>query len=564
MNIPRLLTLCLTFATTMVWAQQPVRVEYFLDTDPGFGLATPVSGISEGVNGLAFNLGDALPGAHVLYVRSQDSEGRWSATVAHPLFIREKVPQQPVRVEYFLDEDPGYGLAAIISNLQVGDNALTFDLSPVKDGAHVLYVRSQDATGHWSTTMSRPLFIDRYQDIVYVEYFFDGNDPGIGKATSVSLPDVEYKGNLTLDLSLDITGMALGDHQLSVRALDRYDQWTDVMTRTFKIVEKKDPDEPVIPDTPIVEKGDLARLEYFFDTDPGYGNGTPLSRPNTGTNTYVMSFEGLAPGAHILCLRAWDDQNHWSQTISRPIYVCSVKGQQVARLEYFFDTDPGYGMGTALQAPSKGEQNYLMSLDGIDAGAHILYMRAQDEQGKWSMVMARPLYITSKADGKIVALEYFFDKQDPGEGMATSVTVPSNTSEPFAFEVSIDGLSEGSHQFSLRAKDDNGKWSMVRSEPFTITVNDGIASVTWEMPIDIRFADGTCFVSDRSNGTRGNNHIEIYTITGMTIAKAEWQKDINTLSIPLNHALHNGIVMVKVTDTEKGKTVIKRFSLKAL
>ena len=149
-----------------MWAQQPVRVEYFLDTDPGHGFATSISGIREGNNDIAFNLGDALPGAHVLYVRSQDSEGRWSATVAHPLFIREKVPQQSVRVEYFLDEDPGYGLAAVISNLQVGDNALTFDLSPVKDGAHVLYVRSQDTTGHWSTTMSRPLFIDRYQDIV--------------------------------------------------------------------------------------------------------------------------------------------------------------------------------------------------------------------------------------------------------------------------------------------------------------------------------------------------------------------------------------------------------------
>ena len=44
MKIPRLITLCLTFAVTTVWAQQPVRVEYFLDTDPGFGLATPVSG----------------------------------------------------------------------------------------------------------------------------------------------------------------------------------------------------------------------------------------------------------------------------------------------------------------------------------------------------------------------------------------------------------------------------------------------------------------------------------------------------------------------------------------
>ncbi len=555
MNIPRFITLCLTFAATSVWAQQPVRVEYFLDTDPGYGLATSVSGIREGNNGIAFDLGDALPGSHILYVRSQDSEGRWSATVAHPLFIREKVPQQPVRVEYFLDEDPGYGLAAVISNLQVGDNALTFDLSPVKDGAHVLYVRSQDATGHWSTTMSRPLFIERYQDIVYVEYFFDGADPGVGKATSVPLPDVEYKGNLTLDLSLDITGMALGDHQLSVRALDRYDQWTDVMTRPFKIVEKKDPDPPTPPYPPIVEEGDLARLEYFFDSDPGYGNGTPLSRPNTGTNTYVMSFEGLAPGAHVLCLRAWDDQNHWSQTISHPIYVCSVMGTSVARTEYFLDTDPGFGNARQMTGN-------VIDLGDIQAGAHVLYLRSQDNQGKWSSVVARPLYVTSKADGSIAAMEYFFDAQDPGEGKATSVPVPSNTSDPFAFDVSIEGLSEGNHLFSLRAKGDDGKWSMVRSEPFTITqAGNGIAQVTWSFPIDIRLASGSCTVTDRGDGSRGNSRVEIYSLSGIMLASTDWQKGVNTITLSVNQAANGSVLIVKVTDTERGMTVVRRIKM---
>ena len=558
MKIPRLITLCLTFAVTTVWAQQPVRVEYFLDTDPGFGLATPVSGISEGVNGIDFDLGDAQPGAHVLYVRSQDSEGRWSATVAHPLFIREKAPQQPVRVEYFLDEDPGYGLAAVISNLQVGDNALTFDLSPVKDGAHVLYVRSQDATGHWSSTMSRPLFIDRYQDIVYVEYFFDGADPGVGKATSVPLPDVEYKGNLTLDLSLDISGMALGDHLLSVRALDRYDQWTDIMTRPFKIVEKKDPDDPNPPDDPIVEEGDLARLEYFFDTDPGYGKGTPLSRPSTGTNTYVMSFEGLAPGAHILCLRAWDDQNHWSQTISRPIYVCSVMGTSVARTEYFLDTDPGYGNARQMTGN-------VIDLGETQAGAHVLYLRSQDNQGRWSPVIARPLYVTSRADGSITAIEYFFDAQDPGEGKAISVPVPSSTSEAFAFDVSIDGLSEGNHLFSLRAKGDDGKWSMVRSEPFTITqAGNGIAQVTWSFPIDIRLANGSCTVTDMGDGSRGNSRVEIYSLSGMMLGLADWPKGVNTITLSVNQAANGGVMMVKVTDTERGINVVRRLVMRAL
>lgn len=397
--------------------------------------------------------------------------------------------QQPLRVEYFLDSDPGYGLAATISNLKIGDNVLTFDLRPFKDGAHLLSVRCQDDRGFWSTTISRPLFIDRYQDIVYVEYFYDDNDPGLGNATPVGLPDQEYKGNLTLDLSLDISGLALGEHRLSVRALDRYDQWTDEMTRTFTIVEHNDnPDPPV---DPIVEEGDLARLEYFFDNDPGYGNGTPLSKPSIGTNTYLMSFEGVTPGAHILSLRAWDENNHWSQTISHPIYVCSVKGLNVTRLEYYFDNN------------------------------------------------------------------------DPGEGKAIPVTLPTDPLEQFAFDVSVEDMAEGSHQFSIRACDDKGKWSLVRSEPFTITMTgEGIATLTWNFPIDILLANGVCTVKDLTDGTRGNSRVEIFNASGMLLGASEWPKGMHILSLSIRPNSQRSTILVKVTDLEKGCTVVRHLMMK--
>ena len=82
--------------------------------------------------------------------------------------------QEPLRVEYFLDADPGHGAAVALADVHVGSGTLTFDLSAAAAGPHVLYVRSQDAKGRWSPTVARPLFIDSYQDIVRVEYFFDG------------------------------------------------------------------------------------------------------------------------------------------------------------------------------------------------------------------------------------------------------------------------------------------------------------------------------------------------------------------------------------------------------
>ncbi len=299
--------------------------------------------------------------------------------------------QLPQRVEYFLDTDPDYGLGKVIGNIHEGDNQLTFDVSDVPDGAHVLSVRSQDDQGVWSTTMSRPLFIDRLQDIVYVEYFFDGNDPGVGKATSIALPDQDYKAHLDFSFTPDISALSVGEHELSVRAKDAFGVWTDVMSRKFKIVETS------VPAPPAPVTGDLARLEYFFDTDPGYGKGHPLLNPTIGTNSYQMSF------------------------------------------------------------------------DGVEAGAHVLYIRAQEKSGIWSPTMSRPLYVRNSSNGNIVALEYFIDDADPGEGKAIVVTLPANTAKPFTFDAATDGLAIGKHMFNLRAKDDTGKWSVLKSVPFEVT-----------------------------------------------------------------------------------------------
>ena len=55
--------------------------------------------------------------------------------------------QTPSKVEYFLDEDPGYGQAQTINNINLDGNNLTFNLENVKYGAHVLYIRTQDSEG---------------------------------------------------------------------------------------------------------------------------------------------------------------------------------------------------------------------------------------------------------------------------------------------------------------------------------------------------------------------------------------------------------------------------------
>ncbi|MBD0259040.1 MAG: hypothetical protein ICV83_25255, partial [Cytophagales bacterium] len=93
------------------------RVEYFVDKDPGFGrgVNVPVAA-AENLSDVAFNVpADTLSeGFHKLYVRALNAGGRWSLSGVRT-FYKENFtidPTKPVnitRVEYFVNDDPGFG-----------------------------------------------------------------------------------------------------------------------------------------------------------------------------------------------------------------------------------------------------------------------------------------------------------------------------------------------------------------------------------------------------------------------------------------------------------------------
>src|SRR5437867_1264221 len=95
----------------------------------------------------------------------------------------------------------------------------------------------------------------------------------------------------------------------------------------------------------------LTSAEYFFDSDPGVGNGTSLSVSAGDSILFAgnISTSGLSDGFHFLYLRAKDDNGVWSISERRSFYISSLA--PVATLgaaEYFFDSDPGVGNGTPL------------------------------------------------------------------------------------------------------------------------------------------------------------------------------------------------------------------------
>ncbi len=141
------------------------RVEYFIDTDPGFGKAnsisiTPSANISNGTFNVS--IGSLPTGIHALFIRSRDVNGNWSVTNSRffykPAASTGGALPNITKVEYFIDTDPGFGNAINIpvtagSNLQ--SISFTASISTLPTGIHTLFIRSRDANGKWSVTNNR-------------------------------------------------------------------------------------------------------------------------------------------------------------------------------------------------------------------------------------------------------------------------------------------------------------------------------------------------------------------------------------------------------------------------
>ena len=382
------LLLLLLFCNTAASAAQADtvrRAEAFIDTDPGVGSGTPLT-VSSPKDTVTLTASITLPaglstGVHYLYTRtyasdSGDINGRWSLPIARRFFVSEKV----VASEYFWDADPGLGNGNALPVGTAADSVAftpTISTTGLTGGFHYLYVRTRSATGPWSLTAAKRFFVNMPGSIAGGEYFFD-NDPGIGSGTPFSLtPSDSVNGTFTAST----TGLSIGQHMLYARTKDGEGHWSLAPGRKLFITTT------------------LASAEYFFDNDPGVGNGTALTVPlsDSVNQSYTIPTTGLSAGLHLMYVRAKNADGKWGLTgLSKQFLVLP----KVVASEYFWDTDPGVGNGIALAVASQTDtitQSYSLVAPCLTPGRHYVYVRSKDEYGNWSLtgtdsiVYANPL-----------------------------------------------------------------------------------------------------------------------------------------------------------------------------
>jgi gliding motility-associated-like protein len=297
------------------------------------------------------------------------------------------------------------------------------------------------------------------QNLAKAEYFFDV-DPGQGNGFNIPItpgPAVNFTSNVS------IASLPSGFHILGVRVKENGGAWSLFESRGFYI------------STLSTNAANISKAEYFIDTDPGQGNGTPITVPSGPNSNFVVNIPtaSLANGFHFVGIRVRDISGRWGLFEGRGFFITTSTSNvtNIAAAEYFYDSDPGNGAGIPITITAGATTNFTVPLPvgGLPAGFHFLGVRVKASGGRWGIFEGRGFYISaSVADAPAIAgAEYFFDT-DPGPGHGTSLTIPAGDVSNFNIGLPVNTLAPGFHFLTIRIKDSTGKWGQFETRGFYV------------------------------------------------------------------------------------------------
>ncbi len=338
------LILCWIGWYPLALAQQVNSVEYFWDAIPTSGQGTivavnPIDSLDQSFSIVANGL---PPGRHLLHLRVIDSSGAPSHYLTFPMWIDTVGQAQPITDwEWFVDQDPGAANGQVVSvnaldSLAINPGITTDTLA----GKHQVYTRVRSRNGAWSHYLSRTIHLDDYYPSQVQGWeWFANTDPGVGQGNVFSLGATD-----TLDLqpSLTTDTLSAGPYTYYLRARDDKGVWSHYRAAKGWI-------DDTVRDLRITD------LEYYIDTDAGFGNETLISvTPATDLDSNVIvNTDTLLVGSYRLGMRARNEEGRWSHNIQRAFDVCTMYGPKaafstaVSRNRVFFTNTSEYQMRAA-------------------------------------------------------------------------------------------------------------------------------------------------------------------------------------------------------------------------
>lgn len=140
--------------------------------------------------------------------------------------------------------------------------------------------------------------------------------------------------------------------------------------------------------------------------------------------------------------------------------------------EYFFDEDPGRGLGMRLEVgeDEQAEFSAALSIDVSDLtpGRHHLFVRFRDTEGRWGPVTKMPFFLLPQAVRETpatVAGEVEIEDR-VGKVVRTDLALEGSANVSAVAQFSTEGWEPGASRVRVRLQDAQGQWSV----PTTQTV----------------------------------------------------------------------------------------------
>jgi hypothetical protein len=137
------------------------------------------------------------------------------------------------------------------------------------------------------------------------------------------------------------------------------------------------------------------------------------------------------------------------------------------RVEYYIDQDPGRGEGTEIAFSVNDEGlaqiQFQPDIGNLPAGSHHLYIRAQNEEGDWSLPSKHSFFVQPFAIKERPGLQRVetFIGEDPGYGNGIPLVIEESAVDA-KFETHITGIPQNSTSqgFFIRVQDELGNWGL--------------------------------------------------------------------------------------------------------
>ncbi|KPM47800.1 3-coathanger stack domain-containing protein [Jiulongibacter sediminis] len=239
-------------------------------------------------------------------------------------------------------------------------------------------------------------------------------------------------------------------------------------------------------------KGQITAGEYFWDTDPGVGQGTALSGSDLLTGQADESYDievdvPLSPGLHRVYVRFMESDSSWSPVESHEILIgpenhlatsgSGIDSAQVRQLVYYWDTLRTSLFTIDINSPSASfESQMALSLGPQSGGLHTLNLAVKDKYGLYSsfeqfLIFVSPenhlAGVSSQKDSmEVRQLQYFWNQDSLN---VQTVALPSSDSGfRFTYQLALNLAAEGYNQWHYRVSDKRGMYSSWSSQSILV------------------------------------------------------------------------------------------------